>query len=152
MTAKYQHDDIAKIAYRSWLDRGQPDGSPEIDWYFALSVVTNPDEIRPAPFGNFASDDTADETDEWSVASAADKQSLNDESVNEQSVDSSAEGQAVRHGGMQDEGMRNDTDSDNAEVTRRSEQFDISQQASSLQRSRKKAAADGKYKQSERAR
>lgn len=47
ITAKYEHDDIARIAYLAWLERGQPDGSPEVDWYYAVSVVTNPEEIQP---------------------------------------------------------------------------------------------------------
>jgi hypothetical protein len=47
MSAHYQHDDIARLAYWRWLERGQPQGSPEVDWYYALSVVTNPEEIRP---------------------------------------------------------------------------------------------------------
>jgi len=49
MTATYQHDHIAEIAYRAWLDRGQPLGSPEVDWYYALSVISNPEEIRMTP-------------------------------------------------------------------------------------------------------
>ena len=28
-------DDIAALAYHLWLERGCPDGSPEIDWYEA---------------------------------------------------------------------------------------------------------------------
>ena len=133
MTAKYEHDDIARIAYRSWLDRGQPDGSPEIDWYYALSVVTNPEEIRPVPFGNF---DTR----------SSDEQSL-DEAEN-QAGNLSLDGQGIRNDGMQDEGMRNDTDlaSDKLganEVTRRSDQFNVDQKASAAPRSRKKSAESG---------
>ena len=30
-TAK--HDEIAVLAYRLWLERGCPEGSPEVDWY-----------------------------------------------------------------------------------------------------------------------
>ena len=141
MTAKYEHDDIARIAYRSWLDRGQPDGSPEIDWYYALSVVTNQEEIRPVPFGNF---DTR----------SSDEQSL-DEAEN-QAGDLSLDGQGVRNDGMQDEGMRNETDlasdgiTDN-ETTRRSDQFNVDQKASPAPRSRKKPA-DGGDKQSGRMR
>jgi len=63
MTAKYEHDDIAEIAYRAWLDRGQPDGSPEIDWYYALSVVSNPEEIRMTPSGRSLSEESADDTE-----------------------------------------------------------------------------------------
>ena len=58
MSANYQHDDIAKIAYRSWLERGQPDGSPEIDWYYAVSVITNPEEINPVSIDGFTSSGT----------------------------------------------------------------------------------------------
>jgi hypothetical protein len=28
-------DEVAALAYRLWLDRGRPDGSPEEDWYLA---------------------------------------------------------------------------------------------------------------------
>lgn len=60
MTTKYEHDYIARIAYRSWLDRGQPDGSPEVDWYYAVSIVTNPQNVCPksmesGPLNDFAS-------------------------------------------------------------------------------------------------
>jgi hypothetical protein len=26
------HDDLCKVAYRLWEERGCPDGSPEVDW------------------------------------------------------------------------------------------------------------------------
>jgi hypothetical protein len=30
--SKPSHEDIAVLAYSYWLERGQPDGSPEEDW------------------------------------------------------------------------------------------------------------------------
>jgi hypothetical protein len=30
-----KHDEIAVLAYRFWLERGCPEGSPELDWYRA---------------------------------------------------------------------------------------------------------------------
>ena len=132
MTAKYQHDDIARIAYRSWLDRGQPEGSPEVDWYYALSVVTNPEEIRPVPFGSFDSGDA-----EQKLVQSGDSRSHDEQALDEQ--DSL---QPARNNGMQDEGMRNDTDAasdDSNEVTRRSDQFSVDQKATQTSRSRKKS-------------
>ncbi len=31
----HEHEDIAKLAYRFWEERGRPPGSPEVDWYQA---------------------------------------------------------------------------------------------------------------------
>jgi hypothetical protein len=93
------------------------------------------------PFGNF---DTR----------SSDEQSL-DEAEN-QAGNLSLDGQGIRNDGMQDEGMRNDTDlasdgiTDN-ETTRRSDQFNVDQKASPVPRSRKKSA-DGGDKQSGRMR
>jgi hypothetical protein len=39
MTEPYRHDEIAKLAYELWDDRGRPQGSPEIDWYAAESAL-----------------------------------------------------------------------------------------------------------------
>ncbi len=61
---KYQsdHEKLEELAYRSWIDRGQPLGSPEIDWYYALSIVSDPETIRVA-----SSDDSP--KSEWSRTS-----------------------------------------------------------------------------------
>ena len=145
MSAKYQHDDIAKIAYRSWLDRGQPEGSPEVDWYYALSVVTNPEEVRPVPFGNF---DSHEEDEPLSGRSANSESSVHQKS-NDDLDNLPLDAQGIRNSGMQDEGMRNDTGTSNAEdteVTRRADQFSVSQGTSPASRSRKKNA-DSKNKQ-----
>lgn len=86
MTARYEHDDIARIAYRSWLDRGQPEGSPEVDWYYALSVVTNPEEVRPVLVGQSLEDESiSTSTDESRngfaahAAQGADGESMQDD-------------------------------------------------------------------------
>jgi hypothetical protein len=34
------HNDIAVLAYSYWLERGQPDGSPEEDWLRAERELT----------------------------------------------------------------------------------------------------------------
>lgn len=86
MTARYEHDDIARIAYRSWLDRGKPEGSPEVDWYYALSVVTNPEEVRPVLVGQSLEDESiSTSTDESRngfaahAAQGADGESMQDD-------------------------------------------------------------------------
>jgi hypothetical protein len=33
------HDQISRIAYRLWQERGCPDGSPEVDWLRAQEVL-----------------------------------------------------------------------------------------------------------------
>jgi hypothetical protein len=36
MSSQYvRHEILTSLAYQSWLDRGQPIGSPEIDWTIA---------------------------------------------------------------------------------------------------------------------
>jgi len=36
MSIEYlRHEALTSLAYQSWLDRGQPIGSPEIDWTIA---------------------------------------------------------------------------------------------------------------------
>ncbi len=34
------HELISRLAYQLWLDRGQPLGSPEIDWNLAVKLST----------------------------------------------------------------------------------------------------------------
>lgn len=36
MARTHQHELLERLAYQSWLDRGQPIGSPEVDWNRAL--------------------------------------------------------------------------------------------------------------------
>jgi len=36
------HQEIAELAYRHWLARGCPVGSPEIDWFRAEEELRNP--------------------------------------------------------------------------------------------------------------
>jgi len=33
------HHDIAELAYHLWMERGQPDGSAEQDWYEAAEML-----------------------------------------------------------------------------------------------------------------
>ncbi len=39
MTAASDYDVLNKLAYQSWLDRGQPVGSPDIDWEYACNLL-----------------------------------------------------------------------------------------------------------------
>jgi hypothetical protein len=34
------HDCIAELAYTYWVERGRPDGSPEVDWHRAVATFT----------------------------------------------------------------------------------------------------------------
>jgi hypothetical protein len=36
-----KHDQISRIAYRFWQERGCPDGSPEVDWMRAEAEVVS---------------------------------------------------------------------------------------------------------------
>ena len=38
--------DIATLAYQLWLERGQPDGDPECDWFEAERLVKLPGAPR----------------------------------------------------------------------------------------------------------
>jgi hypothetical protein len=41
------YEDVAKLAYRFWEDRGRPMGSPEVDWYRAeQEVEASPQVMR----------------------------------------------------------------------------------------------------------
>jgi hypothetical protein len=44
----HEHEDVAKLAYRFWEDRGRPMGSPEVDWYRAEREVETPPEVIPS--------------------------------------------------------------------------------------------------------
>jgi hypothetical protein len=44
----HEHEDVAKLAYRFWEDRGRPMGSPEVDWYRAETEVEAPPEVIPS--------------------------------------------------------------------------------------------------------
>ena len=41
-------DDVARIAYQYWLERGSPQGSPEEDWYRAERDMTKQKNLRVA--------------------------------------------------------------------------------------------------------
>jgi hypothetical protein len=44
------HDEIARLAYRFWEERGRPDGSPEVDWHRAVDAfVRSGGERRDLP-------------------------------------------------------------------------------------------------------
>lgn len=48
------HEDIAKLAYYLWEERGSPIGSPEVDWERAeqeLSAASAPAAATTAPAG-----------------------------------------------------------------------------------------------------
>jgi hypothetical protein len=44
----HEHEDVAKLAYRFWEERGRPMGSPEVDWYRAEGEVESPPQIIPS--------------------------------------------------------------------------------------------------------
>lgn len=35
-----EHELLSRLAYQSWLDRGKPYGSPEVDWSIAVQHLT----------------------------------------------------------------------------------------------------------------
>jgi hypothetical protein len=39
----HEYEDVARLAYRFWEERGRPLGSPEVDWYQAKREI----EARP---------------------------------------------------------------------------------------------------------
>ena len=39
MKERHTHEEIARLAYQLWERRGQPLGSPEIDWYAAETAL-----------------------------------------------------------------------------------------------------------------
>lgn len=39
MEANRMHQEIAQLAYQLWIERGRPEGSPEIDWEQAEGLV-----------------------------------------------------------------------------------------------------------------
>ncbi len=41
----HEHEDVAKLAYRLWEERGRPMGSPEVDWYRAEREVETPPQV-----------------------------------------------------------------------------------------------------------
>ena len=45
-------EDIARLAYRIWEERGRPIGSAEVDWYEAeRQLQTRSSEMPPPPTG-----------------------------------------------------------------------------------------------------
>ena len=45
-----EYEDIAKLAYRFWEERGRPLGSPEVDWHQAeREVESGRHVIAPLP-------------------------------------------------------------------------------------------------------
>ena len=40
LTALPEHEQIALFAYARWLERGRPEGSPEVDWFGAEQELT----------------------------------------------------------------------------------------------------------------
>ncbi len=39
--ARADNEEVARLAYCYWLERGCPEGSPEVDWYRAESTIKN---------------------------------------------------------------------------------------------------------------
>jgi hypothetical protein len=39
-------ESIAKLAYQLWFERGRPEGSPEVDWFHAESLLRSPKTIN----------------------------------------------------------------------------------------------------------
>jgi len=44
----HEHEDVAKLAYRFWEERGRPMGSPEADWYRAEREVETSHQVMPS--------------------------------------------------------------------------------------------------------
>ncbi len=44
----HEHEDVAKLAYRFWEERGRAMGSPEADWYRAEGEVETPQQVMPS--------------------------------------------------------------------------------------------------------
>jgi len=40
----FGHDDIAKLAHQLWVERGSPEGSPEVDWFNAAEQLRSRSE------------------------------------------------------------------------------------------------------------
>ena len=47
--ARPSHEDVARIAYFLWIERGRPDGSPEEDWHRAENQLSAHSETREVP-------------------------------------------------------------------------------------------------------
>jgi hypothetical protein len=44
-----EHDEIARLAYRLWEERGRPQGSPEVDWHRAVELLIGGESPRTLP-------------------------------------------------------------------------------------------------------
>jgi hypothetical protein len=44
----HEHEEVAKLAYHFWEDRGRPMGSSEVDWYRAEREVETPPQVMPS--------------------------------------------------------------------------------------------------------
>jgi hypothetical protein len=44
----HEHEDVAKLAYRLWEERGRPIGSPEVDWHRAEREMETPPQVIPS--------------------------------------------------------------------------------------------------------
>jgi len=38
-------EDVATLAYRLWQERGCPDGSPQVDWFQAEQLLSEPQTV-----------------------------------------------------------------------------------------------------------
>ena len=47
-----QHEQIEKLAYRLWEERGAPLGSPDDDWYRAEQELQRSDSPSQMPFSS----------------------------------------------------------------------------------------------------
>ncbi len=44
----HEHEDVERLAYRFWEERGRLMGSPEVDWYRAEREVETRDHDMPS--------------------------------------------------------------------------------------------------------
>jgi hypothetical protein len=47
----HEYEDIAKLAYRFWEERGRPVGSPEVAWYQAKRDIETRHHVMPPILG-----------------------------------------------------------------------------------------------------
>jgi len=45
-------EETAKLAYQLWLQRGQPEGSPEEDWYRAQELLRSGQAVTASSFAD----------------------------------------------------------------------------------------------------
>jgi hypothetical protein len=52
------HEEIERLAYRLWQERGRPYGSSQDDWFLALELLRRRDSAEGPPFSSVAMEPT----------------------------------------------------------------------------------------------